>query len=240
MAKGAWWLTLTADLQDNHAEWSTSTVNRVLSAGSTVLTTVVRAGLVDMPIPNITRLREGEHRQTWFTKEEVTRLSYTSVDVFDRLDLADAITFSAYTGVRQGELMLLKVEDIDYGLNCIWVGGRKGRETKGKNVRSIPIHDSIEALIQRRTKDRPGNALLFGSDWANKDQLYRAFRKVRDHLGFSEDYVWHSLRHSFGTWVGEVAHPRQIMALMGHKQVETSLRYCKATDNALKAAIHSL
>ena len=84
------------------------------------------------------------------------------------------------------------------------------------------------------------SALVFGCDWTNKDQLYNSFKKVRDYCGIGDDHVWHSLRHSFGTWVGEVAHPRQLMALMGHKQVETSLRYCKATDSALRTAIAAI
>jgi hypothetical protein len=30
------------------------------------------------------------------------------------------------------------------------------------------------------------------------------------------------------------------MALMGHKQIDTTLRYCKATDSALRTAISAI
>ena len=47
-----------------------------------------------------------------------------AVDVYDRQDLADAILFSAYTGVRQGELLKLRSDDVDVARSQIWVGGK--------------------------------------------------------------------------------------------------------------------
>lgn len=240
MAKPAWWIQMIAELQDEHPEWTTSTVNRVVSAGTTVLRMCNKAQLTDVAVPVFDRLREGEHRLTWFTKDQVEALSFAAVDVFDRPDLADALLFAAYTGARQAELLKLRVEDVDWGTGNVWFGGKPGRITKGKNVRSVPIHERISPILRRRTESAMPSALVFGADWNNKDQLYGSFKKVRDYCKITEDHVWHSLRHSFGTWVGEVAHPRQIMALMGHRQVETSLRYVKATDSALRTAIAAI
>ena len=236
MAKAGWWLELMADLQDEHPTWSTSTVNRVVSAGTTVLKYTNLAGLHSVECPAFTRMKEGEARLTYFSKEEVDKMAHVAVDIFDRQDLADAIVFSAYEGLRQGELLNLRSEDIDLSLNTIWVGGKPGRETKGKEVRAVPIHPKVAPILQRRLAGTYSRDHVFG-DWTNKDQLYAAFKKVRKFCGISEDHVWHSLRHSFGTWLGEVTHPRQIMALMGHKQIETSLRYVKATDEAVRSAV---
>jgi len=231
MGKVAWWHEFISHLQDQGL--SSSTINRIISVGSTALQWTYKAELHPTSWPCVDRLKEGEHRLTYFSKEQVARLAHVAIDVFDRSDLADALVFSAYTGVRQGELLLLKPEDVDLTLNLIWVGGKPGRETKGKNVRSVPIHPLVAPILKNRLDQR----YLFGDDWNNKDQLYGAFKKVRDFCGIPEDYVWHSLRHSFGTWLGEQTHPRQIMALMGHKQIETSLRYVKATDEAVRTAI---
>ena len=240
MAKAGWWMQMISELQDEHPSWSTSTVNRVISAGTTVLKLCNKAELTDVKVPAFDRLKEGEHRLTYFTKEQVDAMAHAAVDVFDRQDLADALLFSAYTGARQGELLKLRAEDIDWALGSIWFGGKPGRITKGKDVRAVPIHDKVRQVLQQRTENAMPSALVFGCDWTNKDQLYNSFKKVRDYCGIGDDHVWHSLRNSFGTWVGEVAHPRQLMALMGHKQVETSLRYCKATDSALRTAIAAI
>jgi integrase len=170
---------------------------------------------------------------TYFSKEQVKQLAFNAIDIFDNKALADAIIFSAYTGVRQGELLKLKSEDFDPALNQIWIGGKPGRSTKPNDVRNIVLHPLVEPIV----KDRLDQNYLFRDDWTNKDQLYSAFKKVRKYCGIDEDHVWHSLRHSFGTFLGEQTHPRQIMALMGHKQISTSLRYVKATDSATRTAI---
>lgn len=234
MGKLAWWDEFISEQQDEGR--SGSTINRIISVASTAIDWTRERELHDVTWPKVRRLEEGEARLTYFSKEQVARMAFVAVDIFDRQDLADALVLSAYTGVRQGELLLLKPEDVDFSTETLWVGGKKGRETKGKDVRAISIHPLVEPILKNRL-DRP---YLFRDDWANKDQLYRAFVKVRKFCGYGEDYVWHSLRHSFGTWLGETTHPRTIMALMGHKQVETSLRYVKPTDQACKSAISSL
>lgn len=236
MGKAAFWLEMISDLRDELSV-STSTINRIVSAGTTCLRFTRLAGLHNVDVPQFARLKEGEHRLTYFTKEQVDEMAFQAIDVFHREDLADAIIFSAYTGVRQGELLKLKVEDVDFALDCIWIGGKPDRVTKGKNVRSVPIHPKVRAVLEKRLATMKPDERLFGKDWSHKDALYRAFKKVRDYCGISSDYVFHSLRHSFGTYLGEVTHPRQIMALMGHRNIETSLRYVKATEAANRTAV---
>lgn len=236
MGNSIWWIELMTELKEENPTWSTSTINRVVSAATTVLKYTRTAGLHNVACPEFQRFKEGECRMTYFTKEQIEAMAFAAVDIYDRQDLADAIIFSGFTGVRQGELLKLKSDDVDLALNVIHVGGKPGRETKGKNVRSIPIHEKILPIIQRRLNQ----PRLFGDDWRNKDALYLRFKKVREYCGIGEDFVWHSLRHSFGTFLGEVTHPRQIMALMGHKNIETSLRYVKATDDACRTALHAI
>ena len=231
MTVAGWWLEFKAEMEDEGR--SGSTINRILSAGTTVMKFTHLAGLHTYVCPKFERAEEGEHRLTYFTKEQVSLMAEIAVDVYDRQDLADAILFSAYTGVRQGELLKLRSDDVDVARSQIWVGGKPTLVTKGKNVRNVTLHPKIEQIVMNRLHQDK----LFGDDWNNKDQLYAAFKKVRKLAGLSEDYVWHTLRHSFGTWLGETTHPRQIMALMGHANIETSLRYVKATDEATRSAV---
>ena len=231
MSVAGWWMELRATLEDEGR--SGSTINRIISAGTTVMKFTHLAGLHTQVCPKFERAKEGEHRLTYFTKQQVSLMAEIAVDVYDRQDLADAILFSAYTGVRQGELLKLRSDDVDVARSQIWVGGKPTLVTKGKNVRNITLHPAIEQIVMNRLHQ----TYLFRDDWSNKDQLYGAFKKVRKQAGISEDHVWHTLRHSFGTWLGETTHPRQIMALMGHANIETSLRYVKATDEATRSAV---
>lgn len=236
MTRAGWWMEFMAEMEDQCR--SGSTINRILSAGTMCMKFTRLAGLHELECPAFQRAKEGEHRMTYFSKEQVHELAQIARDVYANTwgdDLADAILVSAYTGVRQGELLKLKPDDYDSALSAdqLWIGGKPGRVTKGKNVRNIPLHPQVRPIITSRLNHNR----LFGDNWLNKDQLYRNYTKIRKLAGHSEDYVWHSLRHSFGTWLGEQTHPRQIMALMGHKNIETSLRYVKATDSATRSAV---
>ena len=235
MKKLSWWIELQNDILEED-QVSNATVNRAISVASCAVRKTYEAQLHSVRCPKIPRLEESEGRIVYMTKEQVDRLAFLAIDIFDRQDLADAIIFSAYEGVRQGEFLKLKSEDIDQNLNVIWVGGKPGRITKSRNVRTVPIHKKVQPILERRLS----NNYLFGDDWKNKDQLYRAFKKVRKVAGLSDEYVWHCLRHSYATWMGEIAHPRQIMDLMGHANIDTTLRYCKATDSAKKEAMDKL
>lgn len=219
---------------------SDATINRVVSAVSTVLNHCSFDGLIQAPA-KFRRRKENEGRIQFFTKQEVEQLCQASIDPFMREDLADIIRVAAYTGMREGELLKLKVKDIDLGLNVIHVGGRPDVVTKAGNYRTIPIHVNLfDPLVQRIELVDP-NVRIFGDDWSNKDQLYRNFVKVRQYIWGAEKeaYVFHCLRHSFGTWCVESGVPLiTLKDLMGHKRIETTLRYAKVTDKARTEAIN--
>lgn len=222
---------------------SSSTQNRVISAVSTVLNYCLRMGVIDFPVPKFERKKEGEHRLTWFSKQEVGTMCCAAVDPFDRADVADIIATAAYTGLRQGELMNLKAEDVDLGTRRLYVGGREGFETKTKGFRCLPIHETIYPILKRRAEHTGYSKYIFRDDWhGGKDQLLRAFKKVRNYSIHRDDrWTFHSLRHSFATWCAESGVPmRTLMGLMGHSNIETTLRYAKVTDDAMTNAIDSL
>jgi len=226
---------ISSELEDEGK--SDATINRVVSAVSTVLNHCAFDGLIPAP-PKFRRRKEHEGRITFYTKDEVNRLYHSAIDPFMREDAADILVVAAYTGMRQGELLNLKVKDIDLGLNVVHVGGRPDVVTKAGNYRSIPIHTHIEATLCKRIEGNDPNIKVFGDEWNDKDQLLRVFKKLNRYIGKDESYVFHTLRHSFGTWCAEAGVPiRTIMDLMGHKRIETTLRYAKTTDKARTEAL---
>ncbi len=230
------------DLEEERG-MSSSTQNRVVSAVSTVLNHCYRLGVIEFNPPKFERKKEGEHRLTWFTKDEVGTICVAAVDPFGRTDVADIVAVAAYTGMRQGELMKLKAEDIDLSTDRIYVGGREGFVTKSKNFRTIPIHNTIKPMLVRRCEYANQNVHIFGDEWpGGRDQLLRAFKKVRNYSIKKDDrWTFHSLRHSFATWCAEQGVPmRTLMGLMGHSNIETTLRYAKVTDDSKTDAINSI
>ena len=224
------------ELED--ANKSDATINRVVSAVSTVLNHCAFDGLIPSP-PKFRRRKENEGRVLYYTKDEVDRMSLLSTEVFQRQDLSDIILFAAYTGMRESEILMLRRKDVHWDINRIYVGGEEDVKTKAGNVRAIPVHPKITSLLTERcSQSQRDTARLFGADWLNKDQLLRAFTKVRSLVKKDDKYCFHILRHSFATWQAEAGVPiRTLMTLMGHKRIETTLRYAKTTDHALDEAM---
>lgn len=229
-------LISTISLTFEDAGKSDATINRIVSAVSTVLNHCCFDGLIDSA-PKFRRRKESEGRVLYYTRPEVDQLIDISHTLFMRDDLADVIMFAAYTGMRQGEILKLRPNDIDWNSDRIIVGGEDAVKTKAANVRHIPIHERIKDMLLRRSQASRTH-LVFGEDWVDHDQLLRNFKKVNRMIRKPDEYVFHTLRHSFATWHAEAGTPlRTLMALMGHKRIETTLRYAKATDKALSEAM---
>lgn len=210
---------------------SRATVNRVLSVLSTVLRHCHQDGLLEAaPIP-IRREKESEGRMTWFTREEVDRLFQQSIS----RSLGHLIVFAAYTGLRRGEIWRLRIRDIDWERKLIHVGGTETTITKTGTHRIVPLCQTAMTNLHHvaHPLDKP-EVCPWAEMFPSVDSAMRFFANVRDQAGISDDKVFHSLRHSFGTWHAEKGTPiRTIMALMGHKDIKTTLRYAKATDESL-------
>jgi integrase len=98
-------------------------------------------------------------------------------------------------------------------------------------------------MLVRRCEYANQNVHVFGDEWpGGRDQLLRAFKKVRNYSIKKDDrWTFHSLRHSFATWCAEQGVPmRTLMGLMGHSNIETTLRYAKVTDDSKTDAINSI
>jgi integrase len=212
---------------------SKSTVNRITSALSTILTELRQNG-IDAPKVEFKRQKESRARATYFLEEEVDALLRAAAGERDGLLLHDCIIFAIKTGCRQGELLDLVHSDVDMEKQMILF-----RDTKNGSDHWIKMHEDLIPVLERRLA-LSIDAMVF--PWENKDALLRAFKRAKRHAGLPEDdRVWHTLRHSVATWLCERQVPiRTVMGVLNHKRVETTLRYAKASDRAVASAIDLL
>jgi integrase len=218
------------------------TINRFISAVSTVLNHCFIEEFIQFKPPSFKRRKEAESIRMYYTKEQVDRIEQVARDEFLLDSLGDIVRAAAYTGMRQGELLKLKVRDVDLHLNVIHVGGRPDNVTKSSNYRSIPIHTHLMPVLKKRMEHAKPAIRIFGDDWTDRYQLQRQFRNVTQrYLKYGDGYVFHSLRHSFATWHVQAGTPfRVLMDLMGHKNIVTTLIYGKSTDQGRATAMDSI
>ena len=161
--------------------------------------------------------------------DEVRRLLEAASSLRER-----AMMEIAYSGgLRLGEVLRLKVTDIDSGQMVIRVERGKG----GKDRQVMLATSLLETLraYWRRLKPR---GFLFPGEGGKKplcvSAAQKAFGRARLEAGIRKPISFHTLRHSFATHLlEEGVNVRKIQALLGHRSLETTERYTHVAENYL-------
>ena len=139
------------------------------------------------------------------------------------------------TGIRRGDLLKLRWEDIDVKGGLIYVGGESGTETKGGQSHTVEIGGIASMALEEARKwlahsGRPDGRDSHVIDWRSRDRLIallkRDFKVVSKAAGIPKVLTFHCARHSFCTWA--LAHGEPIGSVqywMGHSSVKTTQRY---------------
>lgn len=131
------------------------------------------------------------------------------------------------SGLRIGEAANLRVEDIDSKRMRIFV-----REGKGNKERyTILPKVSLEMLREYYKKEKPNHpeGYLFLNREGNPLKVERMrvfFRRYRRKAKLNEEFVVHSLRHSFATdLIERGATLIQVKELLGHSNIRSTMEY---------------
>lgn len=158
----------------------------------------------------------------------------------------DAAIFltAAFAGLRRGELVALRVRDVDFANRVVRVERSYGlgvlKTPKSGKVRSVPLAAEVERALARLLVERgdPGpDELLFpGEDGGYLDgsALRRRYTKAQRTAGLRE-LRFHDLRHTFGSLAVGRASLVQLQAWMGHADVKTTMRYLHHKSHAAEA-----
>lgn len=128
-------------------------------------------------------------------------------------------------GLRLGEVLRLKVTDIDSGRMVIRV--ERGKGGKDRNVMlGVSL---LETLRVYWKQDKPRTWLFPGQGGErplNATVAQRAFTVARQVARIDKPVSFHSLRHCFATHLMESGvNVRTIQALLGHRSLATTERY---------------
>lgn len=165
------------------------------------------------------------------SREETARVLGAVRQPLDRLMLR--VAYAA--GLRLGEVIGLKVADIDSGRMVINV-----RQGKGQKDRVAPLSSVLlEELRVYWRHYRPRDWLFPGSKGGPRDgsSLQRAMQAACRLCGLTKRATPHTLRHSFATHLLESGTDlATLQALLGHRQMSTTLGYVHVAGKAQRTA----
>lgn len=135
------------------------------------------------------------------------------------------------SGLRVGEVVSLRVQDLDLENNQITVRGAKGNKDR-HTVLSPKLKDRLVQL----TMGKALTELVFESERGGKltsRTLQVVFNRALRAAGIKKSASFHSLRHSFATHLLENGTDiRHIQALLGHSSITTTQVYTQVVGTS--------
>jgi integrase len=150
---------------------------------------------------------------------------------------------AAMTGLRQGELIALRWQDIAWEDRRVRVVrnhvlGQLDTPKSRRSARSVPLSSNLATELrgwQRATRWNDPDALVFAEpasgDVLRRGALMRRYRRALKAAKIDQ-HRFHDLRHTFGTAMAAAGVPmRTLQEWMGHRDIATTQRYADYAPN---------
>jgi site-specific recombinase XerD len=127
-------------------------------------------------------------------------------------------------GLRAGEIIDLKIKDIDSKRKLVFI--RKG---KGFKDRTVMLSDKLLAILRNYYKEYQPTTYLFEGQYGDQysqSSMRKVLKEAAKKAGVRESPTLHWLRHSFATHLLEAGTDlRYIQQLLGHSNSKTTEIY---------------
>ena len=202
-----------------------STVNRYLAAFSRALTIAMKewGWLDDSPMRKVSKPSEGKGRNRLLSIEEKDRLLH-ACKLSPNPHLFSVVSLALLTGMRFGEIVGLRWEDIDYANKIITL-----EKTKNGERRMLPLTDAVREIFALCRKTDIASGLIFKptspTNRSGVVDIRNAFLKALKAAQISE-LRFHDLRHAAASYLAmNGATQGELMAILGHKTPTMTRRY---------------
>lgn len=216
-----------------------ASVNRELATLRKALGLAYKWKLIDR-IPTVTKLQGERIREFVLSHEQEEKYLAAAPE-----PLCDAATLLLDTGLRVGELCALEKTDVNLDpANGAKFGYLQVRSGKSKNAaRTVSLTARASDMLRARMTSNDSVWVFPGKGDGPflATSLNHQHTKVRTTLGLPDDFVIHSLRHTFLTRLGEChVDSFTLMRIAGHSSVTVSQRYVHPSDEAMERAFERL
>jgi len=178
-------------------------------------------------------------RERFLSKEEIASLG-AALDAATDTRAADIIRMCMLTGARLGEVRQARFEQFNLE-HLSW--SKPPTMTKQRRVHRVPISDETAIIVRQRHIQAPqGTPWLFPGDTPGQpvQEVRRFWAQIQKQCGLQEVHI-HDLRHTFASLlVSGGASLEMIGKLLGHSQMQTTLRYAHLMDSPLRAGVDAV
>lgn len=226
---------------------SNSTINRYLCLLSVVLNTARDEWHIKTTHFKISKLK---------LKEPAENIKFikdwsTAQKIIDRAPahLKPIIYTALYTGLRLGNILRLKWEEVDFVNNRIIVKVKDKTKQGGKNL-TIPMIDKLAEILKSQPRineyvfnyrNHPITSIQHA--WQGIFYKKKANGSYGTELKDAElKYInFHGLRHTAATWILQKTNNLRITKeILGHSDIKTTLKYAHVLDDEKRKALEDV
>ena len=190
------------------------------------------------PCSELKNLKIENPNKRFLTKEEEKRLLKVANPTMRVM-----IILALNTGMRVGEILNLKWENIDFNARQITLKVKDSTRQGGKNL-SIPMVTPLYLILKELPQTDDYVFLYRGRHFKSiKTAWHTTFYKPNGTLKDpSLPYVnFHILRHTAGTWLLKSCKNLKIVQqVLGHSNIQTTLKYAHILDEEKRNALDEL
>ena len=157
----------------------------------------------------------------------------TQMEILNRIPERDRpiFTFLAFQGVRPGEVVALKVKDIDFKMGYLTIArtfssGKVRERVKSKIQKPRLINPALVDLLSDHCKDKHPEAFVFINRWGraySKNYMFQIWDAARGDLDIT---LYQATRHSVASIAACHGAPlTAIKDVLGHTDIRTTMVY---------------
>lgn len=211
-----------------------TTISRRISALRTFYNYLLEKGFVKSNIfLNVKNPKLEKKLPNYLNYTEIEEL-LASIDTSSSEGLERRLLIEMFysTGCRVGEMVNIKISDIDFNSKTIKVMG------KGSKERIVYYGDYASKYLEDYLKNKDKKGYLFTNKRGEKltiEEVEYIVRDIMKHISIKTHVTPHTLRHTFATHLlNNGADIRTVQELLGHANLSTTGIYTHVSSDRLK------
>lgn len=190
------------------------------------------------PFRKVKRVRAPQSLPIFLTKAEFQKLLQLTEDG----DLRDVMVLAVTTGMRLGEIIALKREDVNLANCTILIRNTEEFMTKTKMNRAIPMSASLASVLNRRmATEQHGKVFQPKGKRFDAETVSKGFKEIVRKAELNDKIHFHSLRHTFASWLvqGGVS-LYEVQKLLGHSNIAVTQIYSHLQPETLHNTVNKI
>jgi integrase len=216
------------------------TVNIELRALRAAFKTAKRWKMIDWdPFDGVTFATVPEQAPVFFTVADFQKF----INCIGALWFKEVVLFAVLTGMRRGEIVNLRWQDVDLSRRVIFIQSSPTFKTKAGRRRTVPMSDSVLYLLtSKQGKSRSEFVFTLNDEPISDVWVTHLFKKCVRRCKLSNRRLhFHSLRHTFASWlVQKGATLYEVQRLLGHTSSKVTEVYSHLQPEQLHSTVNRI